>query len=171
MAASRCPLCGYQGGDFPRNADGRLVCPRCGEVAGEAGATPIDVAGRTLTVGTALAGVGGMTLIGAIAWLAVVLLVGPPPPAIAAGGNPQAAEAARFGYYAGQYGPGIAGIAIGLVVTPGGIQLARRRMWPLAVLASLTAMIPCSCGVVVGLPIAIWALVVLFNPTVRAAFR
>ena len=149
-----------------------MACPRCGEVAGEAGAKAIDVEGRTLTVGTALAGVGGLTLIASAGWLAMVLLVGPPAPPIAADGpNPQAAQAARFGYYAGQYGPGIIGIAIGLVVTPGGIQLARRRMWPLAVLASLVAMVPCSCGVVVGLPIGVWALVVLFHPSVRAAFR
>lgn len=169
MVASRCPLCGHQGSDFSRTADRRLVCPRCGEVAGEAGAKPVDVEGRTLTAGTALAGVGGLTLIGSIGWLLVALFFTPGPPP--AGQNPDGARAVMVGYYIGQYVPPVFGLALGAIQTAGGVQLARRRTWAVAVVGAVMALLPCGCGFVVGLPIGIWALVVLFNPAVRAAFR
>lgn len=147
------------------------MCPRCGEVAGEAGAKPIDVEGRTLTVGTALAGVGIVTLLGSIGWLfaALAFATAPPPPGPAQ--NPDAARAMVVGHYLGQWGPTAIGVPLGVIQTAGGIQLARRRTWPVAVVGAIMALVPCTCGFVVGLPIGIWALVVLFNPAVRAAFR
>jgi len=170
MVASRCPLCGYVGDDFARTKDRRLACPRCGEVAGEAGTKPVDVEGRTLTVGTALAGVGLLSLAAGVVWLGVVLIAPPPLPPDA--GQPaEVARAARIGYYAGQWAPGVMSFGIGVIELACGVQLARRRMWPLAVFGAVVAMIPCSCGFVVGLPIGIWALVVLFHPAVRAGFR
>jgi hypothetical protein len=171
MPASRCPLCGYQGDDFARRRDGRLVCLRCGEAAGDAGAEPVDVEGRTLVAGTSLAAVGGMTLLASLAWLVISAFFAPPPVAP----PPDAPDAARrafaVGYYFGAYGPGTVGTALGIIVLAGGVQLARRRTYPLAVLGAVAAMLPCSCGFVLGLPIGIWALVVLWNPQVRAAFE
>jgi hypothetical protein len=171
MVASRCPLCGYLGPDFSRTADRRLVCPRCGEVAGEAGAKPVDVEEKTLTVGTALAGVGLVTLLGSIGWLLIALFAAPPAPQPAPGQDPDAARAMVIGIYIGQFGPAVIGLPLGVIQVAGGIQLARRRTWAVAVVGAIMALVPCSCGFVVGLPIGIWALVVLFNPAVRAAFR
>lgn len=147
------------------------MCPRCGEVAGEAGAKPIDVEGRALTVGTALAGVGFVTLLGSLGWLFIAVFFAPAPPPPGPGQNPDAARAIVIGHYMGQYGPAVVGFPLGLIQTAGGIQLARRRTWAVAVVGAIMALVPCSCGFVVGLPIGIWALVVLFNPAVRAAFR
>ena len=55
----------------------------------------------------------------------------------------------------------------------GGIQMLRLRSYGLALFASILAAIPCiSCSACCGLGegIGIWALVVLLNPEVRAAF-
>ena len=64
---------------------------------------------------------------------------------------------------------GLAGA--GLVIL-GGFKMLKLRSWVLCVIASFVAMIPCftSCCCVVGLPIGIWALVVLFNSEVKRAF-
>lgn len=45
------------------------------------------------------------------------------------------------------------------------------QKWTLAVTASILAMIPClgPCCLI-GIPIGIWALVVLFKPEVKSAF-
>jgi hypothetical protein len=55
------------------------------------------------------------------------------------------------------------------------IRMLQLRTWTLAVVASILAMFPCciscicSCGL--AIPIGIWALIVLFDAQVKAAFR
>jgi hypothetical protein len=57
------------------------------------------------------------------------------------------------------------------VVIYGALQMKNLKNYPLAMAASIIAMIPyvspCCC---VGLPIGIWALVVLLKPEVKSAF-
>jgi len=60
--------------------------------------------------------------------------------------------------------------ALALVVLFGGIQMYRLRTYPLALAASIILCIPCSCCCL-GMPVGIWSLIVLWNPTVREAFR
>lgn len=77
--------------------------------------------------------------------------------------------------YAFGGGLGIAGAIIGLVVAGfiiwAALQMKALRQWTLAVVASILAMIPCiSPCCIIGLPIGIWALVVLMKPEVKAAF-
>jgi hypothetical protein len=46
------------------------------------------------------------------------------------------------------------------------------EQWTAAVVASIVAMIPCFCPTcIIGIPIGIWALVVLLKPEVKAAFK
>lgn len=52
----------------------------------------------------------------------------------------------------------------------GGIQMRSLKMYPLAVATALVAMIPCQCACCLGLPVGIWALMVLFKPEIRAQF-
>lgn len=80
----------------------------------------------------------------------------------------------RFGRFLGG-GLGIIGNIIGLAV--GGfiiwasMQMKQLRGWTLCVVASVVAMIPCiSPCCLVGLPIGIWALIVLMKPEVKSAF-
>lgn len=72
-------------------------------------------------------------------------------------------------------GLGIAGAVIGLAVAVFlvwvALQMKALRQWTLSVVASILAMIPCiSPCCIIGLPVGIWALVVLLKPEVKAAF-
>lgn len=85
------------------------------------------------------------------------------------GGGSEWAEYALGG------GFGIASSIIGLAVAGfiiwAALQMKALRQWMLAVVASILAMIPCiSPCCIIGLPIGIWALVVLMKPEVKAAF-
>jgi uncharacterized membrane protein len=51
------------------------------------------------------------------------------------------------------------------------MQMKQLHSWPLALAGSIIAMTPCiSLCCIIGLPIGIWALVVLFKPEVKEAF-
>lgn len=69
---------------------------------------------------------------------------------------------------------GAVGFLCGLIVLLGGIAMVTLRMYGLAVFASVLACVPCMtamgcCGF--GQGIGIWALIVLFNAEVKAAFK
>ena len=59
----------------------------------------------------------------------------------------------------------------GAFIVAGSLQMMKQRSYGLAVTAAILAMVPplspCCC---LGLPIGIWALVVLLNPEVRREF-
>jgi hypothetical protein len=70
---------------------------------------------------------------------------------------------------------GTVGALIGLAVAGfilwAALQMKALRNWTIALVASILAMIPCiSPCCIIGLPIGIWALVVLLKPEVKAAF-
>ncbi|HEY3969571.1 MAG TPA: protein kinase [Planctomycetaceae bacterium] len=61
-------------------------------------------------------------------------------------------------------------LMIGIFTFIGALNLRKLQLYPLALGATIAAMLPCTPGCVVGLPCGIWALVVLGRPDVRAAF-
>lgn len=70
---------------------------------------------------------------------------------------------------------GVVGALIGLAIAGFilwvALQMKELKGWTLSVVASILAMIPCiSPCCIIGLPIGIWALVVLLKPEVKAAF-
>lgn len=70
---------------------------------------------------------------------------------------------------------GTVGALIGLAVAGfilwAAFQMKALRNWTVSLVASILAMIPCiSPCCIIGLPIGIWALVVLLKPEVKAAF-
>lgn len=74
------------------------------------------------------------------------------------------------------YGGGVGGavsLVGSLLIITGGICMVMRKARGLAIFAALVTAIPCfnSPCCLFGVPIGIWALVVLFSPDVRAAFR
>ena len=96
-----------------------------------------------------------------------------------AGAGPQHApfesDAERYGYYAGQGTAGVAGV-LTLLVAPfvlyAGVQMLRGKGYSMARTASILALLPLtSCCCVLGVPVGIWALVVLKKPEVRAYFE
>jgi len=69
-------------------------------------------------------------------------------------------------------GLGLVGIILAVVVVIGALKMKRLENYGLAVAASIVALIPCTSPCcVLGLPFGIWALVVLSDGRVRAAFR
>jgi type II secretory pathway pseudopilin PulG len=62
-------------------------------------------------------------------------------------------------------------VPVSCVVLIGGLQMWQLRSYALARTAAVLAMLPCSVGWLIGLPMGIWALVVLLDPQVRAAFE
>ncbi len=59
-----------------------------------------------------------------------------------------------------------------VVIALGALRMKNLQSYGLAVTASILAMIPCTsgCCCIIGLPVGIWALIVLMDKDVRAAF-
>lgn len=66
----------------------------------------------------------------------------------------------------------IVGIAVAVFIIFAALKMKELRQWELSLAASIVAMIPCiSPCCILGLPIGIWALVVLLRPEVKEAFH
>lgn len=66
----------------------------------------------------------------------------------------------------------IVGFVIGIVVIMGALKMKNLESYGFAMTASIIAMVPCiSPCCLLGLPFGIWALVVLSDGQVKAAFR
>jgi len=67
---------------------------------------------------------------------------------------------------------GVVGLVIGIVVIVGALKMKRLESYGFAMAAAILAMVPClSPCCYLGLPFGIWAIVVLSDGQVRAAFR
>ncbi len=77
------------------------------------------------------------------------------------------------GLFAGGVGilAGLVGLVIYGVVLFGAIKMNALQSYGLAMAAAIMAMLPCGCCCLIGLPVGIWALVVLLDANVKAAFR
>lgn len=67
---------------------------------------------------------------------------------------------------------GLVGLALAGLIIYGGIKMKRLESWPLSLAASIVAMIPCTSPCyILGIPIGIWAMIIIFKPEVKSAFR
>jgi hypothetical protein len=66
---------------------------------------------------------------------------------------------------------GILGFLFGFVIAFGGMKMRQLRGYGVAMAGAVLAMLPCTCCCIVGLPVGIWALIVLMKPEVKAAFK
>jgi hypothetical protein len=59
------------------------------------------------------------------------------------------------------------------IIIFGGVKMKNLQSYGLAMAAAVMAMLPCTTGwcCLLGLPLGIWAVVVLMKPEVKAAFR
>ena len=62
------------------------------------------------------------------------------------------------------------GLPLSLVMIVGGWRMMLLKSYGLAMVAAIVALLPCTFGWFLGLPIGIWALVTLLNDEVRGAF-
>ena len=66
---------------------------------------------------------------------------------------------------------GILGILFDLVILFGAIKMRQLQNYGLAMTAAILAMLPCGLCCIIGLPFGIWALVILLDANVKAAFQ
>ena len=62
------------------------------------------------------------------------------------------------------------GLLMGVLVIVGAVKMKNLKSYGLAMTAAIIAIIPCSPCCLLGLPFGIWALVVLNDENVKAAF-
>lgn len=75
------------------------------------------------------------------------------------------------GYYVGAIAVPVVFAIWSIVLVGGGRAMMRRSSYSAALTAAIVAMLPCNFGCLGGLPIGIWALVVLCMEDVRREFR
>jgi hypothetical protein len=63
------------------------------------------------------------------------------------------------------------GIVLNGVMIFGAMRMKALQSYAFAITAAIIAMLPCGCCCLIGLPIGIWALVVLFDANVKASFQ
>lgn len=66
---------------------------------------------------------------------------------------------------------GVLNLALSALVTYAGWQMRQLRGWTLSMAGAIVAMLPCSGCCLLGLPIGIWAVVVLIDQEVKRAFE
>jgi DNA-directed RNA polymerase subunit RPC12/RpoP len=66
---------------------------------------------------------------------------------------------------------GIVGLLMAALIIAGALKMKKLESYGMAMAAAIIAVIPCNCCCVLGLPFGIWALVVLNDANVKAAFR
>lgn len=64
----------------------------------------------------------------------------------------------------------VLGLAACAFILWAALQMKALKGWQMSVAASIVAMIPCFTCYLIGIPIGIWALVILMKPDVKAAF-
>ena len=62
-------------------------------------------------------------------------------------------------------------LAWSITLMIGGWRMRQARSYGLALVAAIMALLPCTFGWIIGLPIGIWALTVLLDPTVKSSFE
>jgi hypothetical protein len=66
----------------------------------------------------------------------------------------------------------VVGLAVAAFIIFAALKMRELKQWELSLAASIVAMIPCvSPCCILGLPIGIWALVILLRPDVKEAFH
>lgn len=91
---------------------------------------------------------------------------------VADGGNGNQPDA-MINMFSGAVGivQGIVGVLFGALMIVGALKMKRLESHSLAMMSAILTVVPCTGCCLWGLPIGIWALVVLNKPEVKAAFE
>jgi hypothetical protein len=112
-----------------------------------------------------------VAILGALTQITSLIFSGAGPSILANSGMPKEAWTNMFSGTIGMVSS-IIGIVVSGVILFGAIKMKKLENYGLAMAATIIAMIPCfSPCCVLGLPIGIWALVVLLKPEVKSAFH
>jgi hypothetical protein len=122
-----------------------------------------DPAGRVVAPAIGLMAAGGLSAAVTLLWMLIMAVGG-----TAVIADPEARDAL----------PGIGvllaigavKLALDLLTVYAGWQMRQVRNWNLCLAGSIAAMLPCSVCCILGLPMGIWALIVLIDNDVKQAF-
>ena len=137
--------------------------PPAGGPPGPSGTTAKDA----LNIPSILLMVGGA--LGALNSVYSLISGGANPAAAQFANNPQVAQAMATAQKAGPVGA-ILGILTSAFVIFGALKMRSAQSFGLAMAAAIVAMLPCSCTCCIGIPVGIWALVVMNKPEVKSSF-
>jgi hypothetical protein len=116
----------------------------------------------------------GLIVTGVLGLLAGILSIGANALGLAAGRVEDYGDNAMFQFMmSGAFGILVAVISLGVsgFLLWAGLLMQKLEKFAVCRIASIVAMIPCFACCLVGLPVGIWALVVMSKPEVRAAFK
>ncbi|MFO0905200.1 MAG: hypothetical protein U0939_19490 [Pirellulales bacterium] len=139
---------------------------------GPSGPPPVDVAAKVSGPAIGLmvtAGIGIAFQVLALAMNVLGVGVG----AAAAGGDNGGPEGAQLMVQgvAGMVGA-VIGIIVGIVIIMGALKMKNLQSYGFAMAAAIIAAVPCvSPCCLIGLPVGIWAVMVLNDPYVKQSFR
>jgi hypothetical protein len=121
--------------------------------------------------GIALIVLGVLVLIGQALYLVYTLFIAGVGAIGAASGDPDGIGAIMGGVV-GMILTVVWMLLSGIIIF-GGVKMKNMQSYGLAMAAAIIVMLPCTVGwcCLLGLPIGIWALIVLMKPEVKAAFR
>src|SRR5688572_3326597 len=123
-----------------------------------------DPAGRVGAPAIGLIVTGALSVVFTVFGLLFIALGG-----ASAINDPQARDALPgFGV---MLGASVVQLVLGGLIIYAGVQMRKVQSWGLAVAGSIVAMLPCLPCCLLGLPIGIWALIVLFDSDVKRAFN
>ncbi|NNJ25476.1 hypothetical protein [Alienimonas chondri] len=183
-----CPMCGSSHSHFRvSRSTGRTQCSVCGEAIATSeaprgrGARSTEDARRLGPGSDAERAKGpaiGLLVVGAMSAAATLFVIlacvmaaveNPTPQNLDPAGN---VAAQMVGYYAAMLSGPVSSLTMTLIILFGGYQMLTARSWAWALVGTIAAMVPCcNFTFLFGIPIGIWALVVLLDPQVKAAFR
>lgn len=123
-----------------------------------------DPATRVSAPAIGLLVTGGLGIAWTLAWMGMIGIFG-----VAILADPDAREALP-GVWIWE-GFGVISLALSALVTYAGWQMRKLQGWGLSMAGAVVAMLPCSGCCFLGLPIGIWAIVVLIDNDVKRAFN
>ena len=184
MIQRTCPHCGSR--DLPAT---ERTCPSCGQkVAYTAGHTDVatdeiivaelagaaaEKRGRRARGAIQSRSIGAILVILALLGIANSLLamLNPPPQIAAPNPDPNIARAAQEGQTVARAAGTPVVLVLYLLMLAGAAAMITWQHWGLALAAAIIAMLPCSPGFLIGVPVGVWALVFLNLPSTKEGFK
>jgi hypothetical protein len=132
--------------------------------AHEEGVVQPDPAGRVAAPAIGLMAAGGLSAAFTLLWMLIMGIGG-----TAVIADPEARDALPgIGVL---LGAGVVKLALDVLTLYAGWQMRQLQSWGVCVAGTVAAMLPCSACCIVGLPMGIWALIVLRDNEVKQVFN
>lgn len=123
-----------------------------------------DPAGRVSAPAIGLMAAGGLNAVSTLVWMLLLGIFG-----LAILGDADAREALPgIGVW---MAASVVSLVLSAVMIYAGLQMRKLQSWTLCMAGAVVAMAPCAPCCILGLPMGIWALIVLLDDEVKQAFN